>query len=136
MIESMAELDHLLCTGGPEAQARLRSEPISKDVIREAVSHEDEGLRIAVVSNKATVPDDLMLFRTDPSSRVRDSVAMRHAAGEETLRMLAADVDESVRCRVAHNKKCPLDVLLKLSTDPIELVRNAAHESISRHHAE
>lgn len=42
---------------------------------------------------------------------------------EKILRLLANDVDSSVRSRVADKRKCPKDVLLKLAIDPAESVR-------------
>jgi hypothetical protein len=54
------------------------------------------------------------------------ATAHRPEAPPEVLRVLALSEDEHVRGRVASRNKLPEDVRSLLSTDPQEVVRNAA----------
>lgn len=62
----------------------------------------------------------------------RYQVAMTNRVDSATLRTLATDADETVRARVAQQKKAPADVLASLRQDESAIVRDAAEAALSK----
>jgi hypothetical protein len=94
--------------------ARSTTSGVLQDHLSE---HSDDALRLALSTNAALGAEVARRLLSDPSTLVRQGVAMSEAAPEELLRALSTSADPVTRWALAMNPAIPEDVQRVLSVD-------------------
>lgn len=94
--------------------------------LAELAEHEDCSVRFSVAWNPRASVATLTVLADDPDGEVRSAVANHAKCPLPVLERLAVDSDEGVRADVAANPRCAPDTLAWLATDPESGVRGEA----------
>jgi hypothetical protein len=121
MIETLEEFLDLVERGDEGSHLRLKSEAAPLFVWEKVLSLHPE-LKRVVTMNKTLDEQVLRLLAKDVDASVRCDVANRRSLPSDLFDLLARDSDESVRARIAWNKKTPDQILRHLLTDESEIV--------------
>lgn len=129
MIESVSEFRALVSNPDLVVRNRCRWETATVDVWF-AILETDPDLIDSVVLNK-TLPNEVLCWLiTHGEARIRCLVATKRKLSADLLDVLAKDTDESVRVRVARNRRVPVSTLQDLSNDGSWVVRAAAQDGL------
>jgi hypothetical protein len=129
MISSANEFAKLRSSQVKEEYDRAAHEEASLEVWQDVIENYPE-LRKWVAHNK-TVPLEILQELCKFDVEVRFFVASKRKLSQELFRLLSADPDSTVRQQIASNKKTPIDILEKLSTDKDEHVVRVAKFNLS-----
>ena len=133
MITSAEEFVFLREHEDPESYRRAATED-APEAVWEAVIETYPEMRFWVIHNKTVPLTILKRLARDSAVCIRAAVADKRKLDRELFDLLSKDVDESVRQRIAYNKKTPLDVLEQLSTDTSDLVASVAKDRLNGGH--
>jgi hypothetical protein len=115
-------LEHARTRSGPFGGGELSAELLA-------------GGAVELVAGHPTVTRLVAAAMIDPAPRLRATVAARPDLDSTCYPVLATDVDDGVRQRVAANPSAPVAVLDRLTLDPVSAVREAAVGELVRRRA-
>lgn len=127
MIASVQEFLNLIQDGTESSLRQARCDVADSSVWFYLIA-EHPDLTVDVAMNKS-LPEEVkhaLVDHCDP--RVRYFIAMHGNLNHALLLRLSKDLDESVRLRVAYNKRTPADIIDILKLDSSLLVREVACE--------
>lgn len=130
MISSVDEFAALVLKGDEESLDRIRHDLASEEVWLNILAQRPDLVR-ALTLNKHLPEGVLRMLASHSSADVRCDVASRRALPSDVFDKLAGDLDETVRARIAWNKRTPRAILLRLSEDPSSIVREPAINRLS-----
>lgn len=125
MIKSVEEFLQLRTSDLPEEYRKAVSDEISDTVLLEVIQKHPDMI-VWIVRNKTVPIRILRVLAEHPDPAVRTEVAMKRKLDEKLFDKLSSDDNETVRHRIACNKKVPLAVLRRLTLDTCEFVSQAA----------
>ena len=125
MIYSAEEFVSLRTSADKTAYERAATEQASIETWTDVIIRFPE-MRPWVAHNKTVPLQILKVLANDIDRTVRASVAERRKLDEELFEVLSRDSDEIVRHRIACNKKTPAEIIDRLTHDDTPFVKDAA----------
>ena len=130
MILSAEEFVNLRTSDDPEDYRRAALEEASEKVWMDVINNYPQ-MKVWVIRNKKVPLSILHILSDDPDNKVRTEIAAKRKLDNELFEKFARDEDESVRQRIAYNKKTPIGILMLLSTDIKRMVSDVAQQNIN-----
>ncbi|MGG1556083.1 hypothetical protein [Paenibacillus ferrarius] len=130
MISSAEEFVRLRLSDNQDEYLRAVWEEAPIEVWLEIIDNYPD-MRFCVAQNKMVPSEVLEILAEDPSDRVRFMVASKNKLSELLQLKMALDSDSSVRMRIVMNKKATYSVLIILSEDKSEEIRQKAIEKLA-----
>lgn len=129
MIHSAEEFVRLRTSDKPEEYSVAAGDEAPISVWFDVVNRYPE-MREWVAHNRTVPLEVLERLAVDEDRSVRAAVADKRKLSDGLFDLLSRDVDEVVRQRIAYNKKTPVAVVERLTTDPVPLVRLVAQKRL------
>lgn len=130
VISSVEEFASLVLNGDEESQSRIRNDQAPQEVWLRIIASRPDLIR-AVTLNKHLPECVIRTLAAHANADVRFDVANRRALPDDLFDKLAGDSDETVRARIAWNKKTPKAILVRLSEDRCPLVSEPAKKRLA-----
>ncbi|CAH1232215.1 hypothetical protein PAECIP111891_06976 [Paenibacillus allorhizoplanae] len=131
MISSAEEFVRLRLSDNQDEYLRAAWDEAPIEVWLEIIDNYPD-MRFWVAQNKMVPAEVLEILAEDPSDRVRCMVASKNKLSERLQLKMALDSDSSVRMRIVMNKKATHSVLIILSEDTDEEIRQKTIERLAR----
>lgn len=97
-----------------------------------SLASSDQSIRFCVSANPSCPKEALLLFARSRNYHLRRAILSRMSIDREVFEVLCSDQEWTLRRDVAQHRSCPLDLLERLSRDPVSEVRRAAFRMLGR----
>ena len=103
-----------------------------KSILLRLASDPDESVKISVATNLSSGEDVYPILSRDPMLAVRSVVARFEYVPVIALEILAKDIEVDIRLEVARNLNATKDILIQLTRDSNDSVRQIAEQALQR----